>query len=188
MSLRVVKLIGLCGLMGSGKTTAAEELRNAAYAPCAIRPLAGPIKSMLRSLGLSDAQVRGRLKGEPCELLGGKTPRHAMQTLGTQWGRECIDHEIWLRAWRAKWTPEGCCTIVDDVRFGNEADMIRELGGVVLRIDRPITRSLKGLQHASESLDFEADAVIKNTGTRADLGWAIDQALVDLGVEWAPTE
>ena len=43
---------------------------------------------MLYQLGLGEAHIEGALKEVPCELLGGKTPRYAMQTLGTEWGRD----------------------------------------------------------------------------------------------------
>jgi hypothetical protein len=45
---------------------------------------AGPLKSMCMALGLTEAHIEGHLKEVPCELLCGQTPRHAMQTLGTE--------------------------------------------------------------------------------------------------------
>lgn len=157
-------IVGLCGPMRCGKTTAAEYLQTG-YA-FKRRRFAGPLKDMLRSLGLTDEEVDGSLKEEPCALLGGKTPRHAMQTLGTEWGRDLIDSGLWTRAWK-KSLPQGFDVVVDDVRFPNEVALIKELGGVVVRIERKGTGIVAG--HISEAHALPADAVIKNDGSIEEL-------------------
>jgi CRP/FNR family transcriptional regulator len=58
-----------------------------------------------------------------------------MQTLGTEWGRQCMDADIWVRAWAAR-AALLTSAVADDVRFQNEADMIRNLGGVIIRVMR----------------------------------------------------
>lgn len=75
------------------------------------------------------------------DILCGKTVRYALQTLGTEWGRNLIGQEIWLQAARkhiawlqASGAPGITC---DDVRFDNEAELIQELGGVVIELVRP---------------------------------------------------
>src|SRR6516164_9279263 len=89
-------VVGFAGRMHSGKTTAALELIR--YGFVRVR-FAGPLKSMLHALGLTPAELDGDLKEQPCALLGGVTPRHAQQTLGTEWGRACITPEVWVNAW-----------------------------------------------------------------------------------------
>lgn len=128
-------VIALTGLAGSGKSTASKYLvEKHGYQ---LVKFAGPLKDMLRAIGLSEAQIEGELKEEPCEWLQGATPRHAMQTLGTQWGRDCIGPSFWIELWVRRVNliiAEGGRVVVDDCRFPNEAEEVRKLGGVVWRL------------------------------------------------------
>lgn len=161
-------IIGITGLMGSGKTTAAGRLID--VHGFTRHRMAGPLKAMLHCLGLDERHTDGGLKETPCDLLGGRTPRHAMQTLGTEWGRALIGSDLWVNAWRAT-LPAGH-VVVDDIRFANEADVVREAGGVVVRIDRP---GLAAGGHESELLEFDTDHVILNDGPLAQLYHEIDR-------------
>lgn len=122
-------IIGLMGAAGAGKSTAAEVFERYGYAR---RPFAGPLKEMLAVLGLTHAQLHGDEKEIPCDLLCGKTPRHAMQTLGTEW-RETIGRELWSRIWVAQLAGH---VVAEDVRFEHEHQVITNLGGYIVRIDR----------------------------------------------------
>lgn len=105
-------------------------------------PLADPLKSMLKSLGLTDEQLYGSEKEVPSDILDGKTPRWAMQTLGTEWGRDCIDPGLWTRVWVEKVkaldaTNPKAILIVDDVRFPNEAEALKLFPSSLWYVDRP---------------------------------------------------
>jgi hypothetical protein len=160
-------IIGITGAAGSGKTTAAEELlRQQDFVRVRF---AGPLKDMLWSLGLSVEETDGLLKEQPCVLLGGKTPRHAMITLGTEWGRDMIHPDLWINAWkqRVDSLPEDAKVVCDDVRFPNELEMIRSLGGRIFHINRP---GFEGTNHPSEQFADGShvrgrDLTIANTGT-----------------------
>lgn len=101
---------------------------------------------LVKGLGLTWDHVDGPLKYEPIDWLDGTTPRHLLQTLGTEWGRH--QHpEMWLRLWRQRYgdlcrfpfrtipAPAGTRgldrkvpvvgVIVDDVRFVNEAEFLQ---------------------------------------------------------------
>ena len=57
-----------------------------------------------------------------------------------------------------------------DVRFANEADMLRAYKGVILRIDRPgLDKPADIAAHPSENMDFAADVTLVNDGTPEDL-------------------
>lgn len=145
--------IAFHGFAGSGKTTAADYVA-AGFFGC--RPVhrisfAHPIRKMLRALGLSEWDLKFG-KNIPHSLLGGKTPREAMQTLGTEWGRALVSPDIWadalqieIIAWRVE-RPAGV-VIIDDCRFENEARLVHDLGGRVIAIARP---GLGPMDHASE--------------------------------------
>lgn len=110
---------------------------------------------MVESLGVDPKHLYGSPleKEQPLPIFGGRTARHAMQTLGTEWGRNCIDSDFWIRAW-LKSAPGMCAAIADDVRFVNEARAILERGGVMIRIIRSETDLQRVPRHASE--DFAA--------------------------------
>jgi DNA-binding transcriptional MocR family regulator len=63
--------------------------------------------------------------------------------------------------------------IFDDLRFENEADWIRENGGLVVRLERPEAGTTTYVNHASErgiKLDpLGRDWIIKNDGSLEEL-------------------
>ena len=159
------RLIGFCGPAGCGKTFAATHLA-ASFGYSRVR-FAGPLKAMCKALGMTDAEIDGPAKEQSCDLLGGRTPRWAMQTLGTEWGRDLIDPDLWVRAWERQalsFLDAGDPVVVDDVRFANEAAAIWQRGGVLIRLDRAGAGRSAGEGHASERLDFPYDARIENGG------------------------
>jgi hypothetical protein len=126
---------------------------------------------MLRAIGLTEAQVDGDQKGIPCDLLGGLTPRYAMQTLGTEWGRECMGPDFWASIWKDRVKQKlkfGRNVVVDDCRFENEDRMVRELGGVHIQLSRHPHPS--GRVHVSEMYKVPATGgVIPNLGPKDQL-------------------
>lgn len=130
-------LIGLAGKKRSGKDTVARMLKEHGFVQSSF---AAPIRSFVASLlgaTLDELEIE---KEDPIALLDGVTPRHMMQTLGTEWGRELIHPELWLRSWRMRYQRYlyiGVDVVVSDVRFDNEARIIEQLGGVVVQIVRP---------------------------------------------------
>ena len=132
------KLIAFTGLVGSGKTTAARHLVEAHG--FTLVKFAGPLKSMMRCLGLGEREIEGDLKEQPCDLLGGATPRHAMQTLGTEWGRNLIHSNLWVNAAMASADAvfaQGGRVVIDDMRFANEAQAVIASEGCIIHVLRP---------------------------------------------------
>lgn len=165
-------LIGLCGPAGSGKSTAALHLVEH-HGFTRVR-FAGPLKAMMRALGCTEEEVDGALKEAPCALLGGRTPRQAMQWLGTEWGRQMIAPDLWLRAWAAE-ANRYRLVVCDDVRFPNEEAAIRSRGGIIVRIECPWAASA-GSGHASEQQPIRADLVVRNA-VRGDPGPMIESVV-----------
>lgn len=166
------RVVGFAGKAGAGKDTAASALHPLGYKNIA---MAAALKSMIRDLlafqGVDpltvDRMMEGDLKEVECEFLGGKSPRVAMQTLGTEWGRECISPTLWVDAVRRQieaWPSTKY--LITDVRFLNEAIMIRELGGTLIQIERPDAVTTKHSAHASETeaAQFRCDITLQNDG------------------------
>jgi predicted kinase len=170
-------LIGICGLKGSGKSEVAKRLEVALSAQ-RVR-FSGPLKGMLRSLGLTEDEIEGSLKEQPCDKLCGQTPRHAMVTLGTEWGRELIGHDIWINAWQRNATAhlvKGSNVITEDLRFPNEYEALVGAGGIVLRVARP---GIRAGEHESErhAASFAAHIEFWNDGSLDDLAQWVDAVL-----------
>lgn len=167
-------LIALSGLAGAGKSTAAKHLRE--VHGFTLVKFAGPLKRMLRSIGLSEKEIEGKEKEVPSWLLCGKTPRHAMQTLGTEWGRNLIGQNFWSNLWEfttCEILAEGGKVVVDDCRFPNEAEIVRKLGGKIVIIQGP--RKLK-MTHSSEQVPY-GDHTIFNDRSIYDLNAELDKMM-----------
>ena len=145
-------IIGISGLAGSGKNTAADIIAASHNVRC--MAFADPLKEVLlqlfRDFGVRPEDLYGvssdRAKvveglERPDRDPGGVTLRYLLQTLGTEWGREFVDRDLWVkialrRAQRAK--ESGYSAVVfTDVRFENERDAVLAAGGEVWYIDRP---------------------------------------------------
>lgn len=165
-------LIGFTGRKGSGKDTAASALVARGFT---LLKFAGPLKDMLRALlrtqGADEAtierMIEGDLKELPSPLLGGKSPRWAMQSLGTAWGREQIHGEFWVDA-AINAARQHDWVVFADIRFPNEAAAIRNAGGCVYRITRPGLAADDA--HVSEQLidELEVDGEILNDAPSAE--------------------
>lgn len=137
-------LIGIAGAKRSGKSTLADGLSCVLGLPEA--SFAGPIRRFVAEiLGITLVELE-RIKEQPIPWLDGTTPRQMMQTVGTEWGRQTVDPDLWIKSLLARMPPQGC--IVSDVRFDNEASAILDNGGIVFRLVRPGLVQDDG--HASE--------------------------------------
>jgi hypothetical protein len=144
-----MKHIGLIGLAGSGKDTAAKALIKLGYYRMAF---ADRLKELAFEFGWNgEKDADGR---------------RLLQELGMI-GRR-YSQNVWIRhvAWRIM--SKGPPIVFTDVRFQNEADFVREQGGIVVRIVRP--GQIAG-NHESELNQSEvaADIEIVNDGTVEDL-------------------
>jgi len=179
--METISVITLVGQAGSGKTEVAQHLvMNHDYVRVRF---AGILKDMCRVLGLTDQQIEGDLKEEPASLLLDQTPRYAMQTLGTEWGRNLIHQDLWSHAWKVKVTQkllDGHKVVCDDCRFMNEERFVRMIHPseiwYIRRKDLP-----EKMDHSSEQDfgDIVVDRTIKNYGSIGDLKTAVDSILAN---------
>ena len=173
-------IIGLTGYAGSGKSTVAQYLVE--KHGFTLIKFAGPLKSMMRALGLGEREIEGDLKEKPCALLGGRTPREAMQLLGTEWGREHFGQNFWVNIGMERAVDvldQGGRVVIDDVRFPNEAAAIRVYGGKLMRITRPGVGPVNG--HSSDNQKLRHDLEIFNSRSIAGLQEAVWFALASMG-------
>lgn len=178
-------LIGLTGKSGSGKDTLANFIKhkhgsvNFAFAD--------PVKAICKTMFLfNDEQLYGSQKNV-VDPRWGITPRLAFQIIGTNMMQFSIYgmmpeliHQVPVRQFWVKHLEErikpykstDTIVIVTDVRFQHEANLIRQYGGTIIRIDRPsLNTNSKMYLHSSEK-DMDGilyDHVIINNGTLPEL-------------------
>lgn len=159
-------LIGLAAKAQSGKSTVARFLADFDYTELSF---AEPIRKFVAELvGVSREDLEKPEIKETVIPWVGQSPRQMMQTLGTQWGRELVREDFWIR--RAMTAVERVNrAVISDVRFDNEAQAIRDAGGVVVHLVRP--DALVVAAHASEQgvTRDPRDYVIVNDGTLGEL-------------------
>jgi broad-specificity NMP kinase len=196
--MKVGKIIGLYSpVPQSGKTTIAKELElNSDYnfqrVSCAdpIRELGVLLLEMLGHPQRIAVEMFHYNKETPMASLGGHTPRHLLQTLGQEWGRTHIDENLWAKILEHKifeLTQDGIDVVVDDIRYENEADVIRKLGGKVVKVFRPSAiESYKG-DHGSEgNLEGagKVDHVVYNGSTVDTAVGQVFELIGGVGGEW----
>lgn len=172
----MLKLIGLTGHKGAGKSLAAEYLRTKHGFACV--GFASPLKAMLQNLGVPYANLHAPLlKEEPLSEFGGRSARYLMQSLG-EWGREAAP-DFWVERWKVTVQRHVSPLIVaDDIRYPNEAKAVHQLGGKVIRIRRPSADNIID-DHPSEKLvdSISADFTIHNHIGPDQLKMTIDNLL-----------
>lgn len=170
-----MQIVGITGRKQSGKTTAAEylALKLVGHYNCSF---ADPIKRMLRILGLDEEQLNGSAK-EACDLRYGKSPREMMQTLGTEWGRNTIDPDIWLRALSHQIGDSKA--LIHDVRFGNEAEYVRERG-VLIHVVRYLGPGDDDHESEGGVPWKEGDILVENYGGKEELFKELDNVVKQL--------
>lgn len=172
-------LVGFTGLKGAGKDTCADYLVN----NCGFvkKSFADPLKKACQCLFLfNDAQVYGEIeeKERPDRRWFDCTPRKALQYVGTDLLRDHLDNimpglaknvfvhhfKIWYEA--AKLANPDIRVVISDVRFANEAEYIKQLGGQVIRIDRPTISNTDTHQSELSVHAIKPDHVINNDSSK----------------------
>jgi hypothetical protein len=174
-------LIGLTGRARSGKSTAADHLmRNHMLEHYAF---ADPLRTGLMEIFNLDADdFEGDRKEQPIDWLG-KSPRALMQSMGTEWARQTVHPDIWVKIaeqnlnYMENALADVIGFVISDVRFENEATFIRRRGGTIIHIHRPDAPAVN--PHVSEAgiQRRPEDLTIYNTGTREALRLQIDECV-----------
>lgn len=169
--------IGLVGRARAGKDTAAEVL--AVEFGFEVVRFADPLKLIAADLfGLSLDDVHGRgIDREAVLPEWGLSIRQILQRLGTEVGRS-LHPDVWVRYAARRIAASRAPVVVPDVRFANEVQALRALGGVVWRISRPGGPEVA--PHPSEALaadpGLRPDLELVNDGTLDDFRAAVFDA------------
>lgn len=127
------------------------------------------------------------------------TPRMLMQMLGTEFGRDMVHPNIWVNATFADYQPNGApynslgdvfddlklCPsetkipnwIITDVRFFNEAQAIKDRGGILIRVDRDSDSKDSHISENELITYKDWDYVIDNNGSLSELILKVKQIM-----------
>ncbi|WP_328742138.1 hypothetical protein OG436_14000 [Streptomyces caniferus] len=179
-------LIGLAGAARSGKDTAAQALLESGWTRRAfadkVRDVLYAMDPVLNGDEWSDgyATVRYEVDAHGWEHVKEEYPvvRQYLQRLGTEGGRSLLGENVWVDALFRDYETWGP-TVITDVRFPNEADAIRERGGLVVAIQRPGQELIPDAEHVSETAlrGYLFDDVILNDGPVTQLRDRVMQLL-----------
>ena len=146
-------IIGLCGLMGSGKGTAADVLvEDLDFVKMSFADsLKDGVAAMFdfpRNLLEGDTFESREWREIPDEFWSEEmgvemTPRKILQLVGTDCLRENFYGGIWVSILKKKIidaSEQGINVVIPDTRFVNEIDMIKSIGGDVWHIWRDVPR------------------------------------------------
>ncbi len=168
------RIVGLGFRAKSGKDATADALvREFGVVKMAF---ADPLKTCAKTIfGWTDAHVYGDLK-EVVDPYWGFTPRWALQKLGTEGVRDVIGKDTWVKSARRRIentlsAPGVAGVVFTDVRFPEEAALVKDLGGEVWHVYRASLGPLALDAHESEvaMLKYPWDRVIENDGSLRDL-------------------
>jgi hypothetical protein len=163
-------IIGLSGYAQSGKDTVAELLcLKYGYTRLAF---ADPMRQALMVINPrldSITRVSDLVEDYGWDLAK-RNPevRRLLQVLGTDFARKMLGDDVWINIALSSIKSEDKI-VISDVRYPNEADAIRKLGGIVLRINRRNHGAVNA--HASERAmdNYMFNHVIYNDETLLDL-------------------
>ena len=155
--MTITSLIGLVGYKGAGKSSVSakaifDPCRSMQALPIHLMNFSNPIYEMLAAIGIPADILRNKSRwNEPLPILCGKNTRFAATSLGTEWGRDMIGADLWANIAIGQvheLVSRGISVIIDNVRFPNEFELLREQGAQMIAWHRP--GLMVDLSHESE--------------------------------------
>jgi hypothetical protein len=139
-------IIGIAGFIGSGKDTIANHLTTthhfkkmsfASSLKDAVSNIFGWDREMLEGATKSSREWREqRDEWWSTRLNMEITPRWVLQNLGTEVLRKNFNDDIWIASLEYKLSRATDDIVISDVRFKNEVEAIKSVGGTVIRVVR----------------------------------------------------
>ena len=176
-----MKLIGITGKARSGKDEIAKHL----WAQhCFTRiALADPLKLAAQAaFRLGHQQTFNDALKEIAIHPWGLSPRQIFQKTGDIY-KSAFGEDFWVRRWMLSYEmfKDTDHIVVPDIRFDEEAAVIKELGGTLIRVVRGDGLAGAEGQHCSEAgITTPVDFTINNDGSLEDLWWEVDRIMRSL--------
>ena len=177
----MIKLIGLTGKARGGKDAAGDHIRDtcgfSTYA------MAAPVKEACRVIfGWDYRHLHGHLK-DVLDPIYNVTPRAAIQKLGTEFGRNMINNDIWTIKAENEIKVRSSL-VITDIRYNNEAEIILENGGIIIDIKRCRggRALISGVENHSSEKGINPNLItdtVTNNGSLVDLYKKIDDIILN---------
>lgn len=175
-------VIGICGNAGTGKDSSTEFLLRYPQFRCTKMALADPIREIGRIFGFTVQQMTDRRLKEELDDFWKVSPRYFMQRVGTEMFRKQWRDDVWIELAHKRInklslpydvkTGDGPVEskvrniiFISDVRFPNEAEFIKSIGGHIIKVVRPtFTKKAEETSHDSEKFvsSIESDLIMLN--------------------------
>jgi len=160
-----MKVIGIAGKARAGKDTVADYLLRNTKDGFGLYSFAQPIREATKHILMLSEEFLQHNKETTLPWVD-TSYRDFAQKLGTDMVRDMIDNDFWVK--RAQNVVNTCgysALVIPDVRFENEAEWIRSIGGEIWHIERPDNKAVK--EHISEAgiLKQRGEYIINNNGT-----------------------
>lgn len=177
-------IIGICGLIGAGKDTAADYLVN--FHEFKRESYAGTLKDAVAAVfGWDRELLEGRTKAarewreqidpwwsQRLDMLN-LTPRHVLQQWGTEVCRKAFHDDIWIASVENKLRTAKDHTVISDCRFPNEIASVRRAGGRIIRIVRGPDPAWFSIAESANRGDNQAREWLGLNGIHAsEFSWA----------------
>ena len=181
-------IVGLGGYAFAGKDAVADVLearhgwkrtfmsKPLMRALLALDPLIPDGRGYIRFAELVERVGYDRAKRNP-------EVRALLQRLGTEVGRNIIGENVWTDVMArdvAELSADGSSVAVTGIRYRNELDRIREMGGISVWVSRPGVVAVNGLTSELTLDPADFDVELRNDGTLADLEVAVGALLAGL--------
>jgi hypothetical protein len=140
-------IIGICGLIGSGKDTIADYLQNihqfrresfAHTLKDAVAHIFGWDRELIEGRTRESREWREQVDPWWSERLNMPhlTPRFVLQVWGTEVARRSFHDDIWIASLENKLRKTTDDVVISDCRFPNEIQAIKDASGIVIRVIR----------------------------------------------------
>ena len=170
-------ILGITGLIGSGKDTIADYLTThhgfkrvsfAASLKDAVASVFGWDREYLEGTTKASRQWREKRDEWWSNRLGMDiTPRWILQYWGTDVCRNHFHNDIWVASVEHKLLNSNEDIVITDCRFDNEVNAIKNAGGVALRVKR------------GSDPDWYDSAIAYNKGPNGNSYWAVSKRKLD---------
>jgi len=183
-------IIGLTGYAQSGKDTVASILvseygfTRVAFAD-KIRELAYELNPIVEGYDYDDVfnpvYLRKWVDEKGWDRAKVKEPelRRILQDLGVG-ARKVLGEDIWVISVLQELHDVDTDYVITDVRFKNEATMLKQMNGQLWRVERPGVKAINGHISEHDLEGYDVDQVLSNEGTMQDLELLVRQRMDDL--------